>query len=149
MPEEEGEPTLPTLRAVRRVIQNTTGQEPDVAEPRTMRADGDDDFWQHDAQGAEPSSTPQTPRFGLPRELNFDEAAAAAREHLATQEEIRVDNHLERPDLPSYVPIWEQQDASHDDHRARPMWLNLVPGRKVNISVIRGERESANKISDT
>ena len=87
MPEEEGEPTLPTLRAVRRVIQNTTGQEPDMAEPRIMRADGDDDFWQHDAQGAEPSISPITQGFGLLQELNFDEAAAAAREHLAASED--------------------------------------------------------------
>ena len=113
MPAEDGAPTLPTTRAVRRVIQNTTGQEPTVGEPRVMRADIDDELWQQ-----APPEASQTPGFGVPRELQFDLAKTVAQQYLVAQEEERMASQLRQPDLPqsSYVP----EDPIENMYEARP-----------------------------
>ena len=74
MPSNEGQPTLPNPRAVHRVIRDITGRDGDFQEPRMMRADADEGFWNPtderiagESREAPPRGSPSTPEFGTPR----------------------------------------------------------------------------------
>ena len=125
--------------------------------PRIMRADTDDELWRRgtgqDQQEGMPTQgqraeAPQTPAFGMPYELQFDLATSTAQEQLIAKEEDRAANQLKQPELsngPTFID--EPGYGATDEVRVRSNVLNLVPERQINLTILRGEQDSANKTS--
>ena len=84
-----------------------------MTEPRAMRVDADDELWRRDEQMTNHDDmSPHTPKFGLPRVLQFEPATAAAQERLAAQEEVRIANQLKQPLLPRCCPVWGEEQSN-------------------------------------
>ena len=110
---------------------------PTFTAPRVMPAGQDDELWRtgqggnsvDTVLGVTQAGSPQTPDFGGPRLIDFDAAAAAARNDLEERERTRDANQLNQPEIPQAAFDWgkDQDDSGSWSDRGKGQGWNLVP----------------------
>ena len=84
----------------------------------------------------------------MPRVLDLEAETTAAQSQMYELEQVQAASQVKQPDLFEVAAEWNDgADRGAEDGTRGRTFMNLVPERQSNLSVLRGEQDGANKLS--